>query len=121
MKKSDNTTAKNVTKKVGRPRKTEKAEAKKEQAPVEAKAEQTSEQAQEEKQPRKVIGCVEKFGRFYVYFKHIKPEENVGCGCKTAQKALNYCRLLKARHNAYLPQEVFNMLVSKCKAVAVEA
>ena len=47
-------------------------------------------------------------GRWYVYFKGIKPEDNVGCSCKTPQKALNYMHLLRRRHEgaALCPEAV---------------
>jgi len=77
---------------------------------VEQAVEQAPEQAEEQKERRKVIACKQSFGRFYVYFRHVAPENNVGCGCKTATSAMKYCRLLKARHNAYLPDEVYQML-----------
>lgn len=90
------------------------AEPKVEEQAVQAQdiTEQTPEQVEEQpkKEPRKVIACKQSFGRFYIYFRHVAPENNVGCGCKTATSAMKYCRLLKARHNAYLPDEVYQML-----------
>lgn len=37
---------------------------------------------------KKKLICVKpSFGRWYVYFRGVKPEDNVGCGCKTAKPA----------------------------------
>ena len=74
--------------------------------------EQTPEQVQEkpEKKFRKVIACKQSFGRYFIYFRHVAPKDNVGCGCKTAASAMRYCRLLMSKHDAYLPDEVYQFL-----------
>ena len=109
------TTVKDATKRRQSRKATEpKAEAQPVQADVfENATEQAQEQVQEQKEYRKVIAVKQSFGRFYVYFKHVAPKDNVGCGCKTAQSAMRYCRLLKARHNAYLPDEVYQLLMAE--------
>ena len=61
-------------------------------------------------QSQKLIVAEKKFGRWYVYFKGVKPSENVGCGCKTPASALRYMMLLKARHGAAISQNVYERL-----------
>lgn len=79
-----------------------KVEAAVSQAPKEERAER-----------RKVIAVKESFGRYYVYFRGVAPEQNVGCGCKSKQSAMRYCHLLMARYNAFLPEAVISMLKSE--------
>ncbi len=50
--------------------------------------------------------------RWYVYYKGVAPEENVGCGCKTAASAIRYMMLLKRRDNATISEEAMNTLTS---------
>lgn len=59
---------------------------------------------------KKYIVAQKKFNRWYVYFKGVKPEENVGCGCKTAKSAIRYIYLLKHRHDAIISKKVFELL-----------
>lgn len=49
-------------------------------------------------------------GRWFVYFKGVKPENNPSCSCKSATSAIRYMYLLKARHGATISQESFEML-----------
>nr|DAJ08973.1 MAG TPA: hypothetical protein [Caudoviricetes sp.] len=66
------------------------------------------------KQPRpkgaNLIVAIQKFGRWYVYFKGVAPKDNVGCGCKTAKSAMRYMHLLKARYGATISQNVYERL-----------
>ena len=50
------------------------------------------------------------YGRFYVYFKGVKPEDNVGCGCKTAKSAIRYMLMLKQKHNAVIFNKDYEIL-----------
>ena len=52
----------------------------------------------------RIIVAQQKFGRWYVYFQGVCPEENVGCGCKTAKSAIRYMHLLKHRYGATISQ-----------------
>lgn len=58
----------------------------------------------------KLIVAIQKFGRWYVYFKGVAPKDNVGCGCKTAKSAMRYMHLLKARYGATISQNVYERL-----------
>ena len=60
--------------------------------------------------PPKLIVAIQKFGRWYVYFKGVAPKDNVGCGCKTAKSAMRYMHLLKARYGATISQNVYERL-----------
>ena len=51
-----------------------------------------------------------KNGRWYVYFLGVKPEENVGCGCKTARSAIRYMYLLKNTHGAKISENIYERL-----------
>ena len=73
--------------------------------------------APEEKAEKKLLIVMKpSFGRFYVYFKGVRPEANVGCGCKTAKSAMRYMLLLKKKHNA----EIFNKDYEILKAEAAK-
>ncbi len=58
----------------------------------------------------KLIVAQRKFNRWYVYFKGVAPQDNVGCGCKTAKSAIRYMHLLKARYGATISQNIFERL-----------
>lgn len=58
----------------------------------------------------KLIVAQRKFDRWYVYFKGVAPKDNVGCGCKTAQSAIRYMHLLKARYGAVISQNIYDRL-----------
>lgn len=58
----------------------------------------------------KLIVAQRKFNRWYVYFKGVAPKDNVGCGCKTAQSAIRYMHLLKARYGAVISQNIYDRL-----------
>ena len=58
----------------------------------------------------KLIVAQRKFNRWYVYFKGVAPKDNVGCGCKTAQSAIRYMHLLKARYGAVISQTIYDRL-----------
>lgn len=58
----------------------------------------------------KLIIAQRRFNRWYVYFKGVRPEENVGCGCKTAKSALRYMQLLKHRHGAVISTNIYERL-----------
>lgn len=67
--------------------------------------------------PAKKLICVKQsYGRWYVYFRGIKPEDNVGCGCKTAKSAIRYMMFLKKNHGA----EIFNKDYQMLKAEAAK-
>lgn len=57
-----------------------------------------------------LIVAQRKFNRWYVYFKGVAPKDNVGCGCKTAQSAIRYMHLLKARYGAVISQNIYDRL-----------
>ena len=57
-----------------------------------------------------IIVAQQKFGRWYVYFQGVRPEENVGCGCKTAKSAIRYMHLLKHRYGAVISQNIYDRL-----------
>lgn len=58
----------------------------------------------------KLIVAQRKFNRWYVYFKGVAPKDNVGCGCKTAESAMRYMHLLKARYGATISQNIYERL-----------
>lgn len=58
----------------------------------------------------KLIIAQRRFNRWYVYFKGVRPEENVGCGCKTAKSALRYMQLLKHRYGAVISNNIYERL-----------
>ena len=58
----------------------------------------------------KHIVAQRKFNRWYVYFQGVRPEENVGCGCKTAQSAMRYMHLLRSRYGAIISQNIYERL-----------
>ena len=58
----------------------------------------------------KLIVAQRKFNRWYVYFQGVRPEENVGCGCKTAQSAMRYMHLLRSRYGAVISQNIYERL-----------
>lgn len=57
-----------------------------------------------------IIVAQQKFGRWYVYFQGVRPEENVGCGCKTAKSAIRYMHLLKHRYGAIISQSIYDRI-----------
>ena len=57
-----------------------------------------------------LIVAQRKFNRWYVYFQGVRPEENVGCGCKTAQSAMRYMHLLRSRYGAIISQNIYERL-----------
>ena len=57
-----------------------------------------------------VIVAQRKFNRWYVYFQGVRPEDNVGCGCKTAKSAIRYMHLLRHRHGAVISQNIYDRL-----------
>lgn len=59
---------------------------------------------------KKLICVKPSFGRWYVYFRGVKPEDNVGCGCKTAKSALRYMHLLKHRYGAVISQNIYDRI-----------
>ena len=59
--------------------------------------------------PRLIV-AQRKFNRWYVYFQGVRPEENVGCGCKTAQSAMRYMHLLRSRYGAIISQNIYERL-----------
>lgn len=91
---------------------------KKVENPVEVQAQIFEEVVAPEENTEKKMLIVMKpsFGRFYVYFKGVRPELNVGCGCKTAKSAMRYMLLLKKKHNA----EIFNKDYEILKAEAAK-
>jgi len=56
------------------------------------------------------------FGKWYIYFKGVKPELNVGLPFKSADKAFKYAMLLKNRYQAILPNNIYNELAEARKA-----
>ena len=58
----------------------------------------------------RIIVAQQKFGRWYVYFQGVCPEENVGCGCKTAKSAIRYMHLLKHRYGAIISQTIYDRI-----------
>lgn len=121
MRKSANTPAVESTPKAATKRRQSKKAAKAAEAPqaepakevAEPAVEDAPEQAEEQQPAAKVIQVkLTASGRWYVFYRGIKPSENVGCGCKTAASAMKYCRLLKQRDKAYIPDEVYQMLKS---------
>ena len=58
----------------------------------------------------KLIIAQRRFDRWYVYFKGVRPEENVGCGCKTAKSAIRYMQLLKHRYGAVISTNIYERL-----------
>lgn len=59
---------------------------------------------------QKLIAVKFKFGRWYVYFKGVRPEENVGKGCNTAKSALRYMFYLKSKFEARIQRESIDKL-----------
>ncbi len=57
-----------------------------------------------------VIVAQRKFDRWYVYFQGVRPEDNVGCGCKTAKSAIRYMHLLRHRYGAVISQYIYDRL-----------
>ena len=57
----------------------------------------------------KLIIAQRRFDRWYVYFK-VRPDENVGCGCKTAKSAIRYMQLLKHRYGAVISTNIYERL-----------
>lgn len=58
----------------------------------------------------KLIVAQRRFNRWYVYFKGVRPEDNVGCGCKTAKSAIRYMQLLKHRYGAVISSNIYERL-----------
>ena len=58
----------------------------------------------------RIIVAQQRFGRWYVYFQGVRPEENVGCGCKTAKSAMRYMHLLKHRYGAIISQTIYDRI-----------
>ena len=68
----------------------------------------------------KLIVAIKRFDRYWVYFKGIAPENNVGCACRTAQKAINYMKLLTARHqDARIDVETYARLQEEAQKEAL--
>lgn len=65
---------------------------------------------------KKLICVKPSYGRWYVYFRGVKPEDNVGCGCKTAKSAIRYMMYLKKNYDA----EIFNKDYQILKAEAAK-
>ena len=65
---------------------------------------------------KKLICVQPSFGRWYVYFRGVQPEDNVGCGCKTAKSAIRYMMYLKKNHDA----EIYNKDYQILKAEAAK-
>lgn len=91
-------------------------------APAEAQADEASAEAQSEatEQPQKkhlIVAKKTQYGRWYVYFKGVPPEQNVGTGCKTAKSAMRYMQLLRKRYDAIISKTCYDQLKS---AVAAE-
>jgi len=63
-----------------------------------------------------VIQYRKSFGKWYVSFKGVRPELNVGLPFKTADKAFKYAMLLKNRYNAILPGDTYAELATARKA-----
>lgn len=59
--------------------------------------------------PRLIV-AQQKYGRWYVYFQGVRPEDNVGCGCKTAKSAIRYMHLLRFRYGAVISQNIYARL-----------
>lgn len=57
-----------------------------------------------------LIVAQRKYDRWYVYFQGVRPENNVGCGCKTAQSAMRYMHLLKHRYGAVISQNIYDRI-----------
>lgn len=57
-----------------------------------------------------LIVAQRKYDRWYVYFQGVRPENNVGCGCKTAQSAIRYMHLLKHRYGAVISQNIYDRI-----------
>ena len=57
-----------------------------------------------------LIVAQRKYDRWYVYFQGVRPEDNVGCGCKTAQSAIRYMHLLKHRYGAVISQNIYDRI-----------
>lgn len=49
-------------------------------------------------------------GRWFVYFKGVRPENNPSSSCKTATSAIRYMYKLKHLHGATISQESYDML-----------
>lgn len=57
-----------------------------------------------------LIVAQRKYDRWYVYFQGVRPEDNVGCGCKTAQSAIRYMHLLKHRYGAVISRNIYDRI-----------
>lgn len=57
-----------------------------------------------------LIVAQRKYDRWYVYFQGVRPENNVGCGCKIAQSAIRYMHLLKHRYGAVISQKIYDRI-----------
>ena len=58
-------------------------------------------------------------GRWYVYFKGVRPEDNVGCGCKTAKSAIRYMLMIKRKFSAKIDEAIYAMLNAEAQAEAL--
>ena len=81
-----------------------------------AQVEVVEEENQQATPAKKLICVKQSYGRWYVYFRGVKPEDNVGCGCKTAKSAIRYMMFLKKNHDA----EIFNKDYQMLKAEAAK-
>lgn len=59
-----------------------------------------------------------KNNRWYVYFRGVMPDKNVGCSCRTAKSALKYMFIVKSRHCAIISKEAMNLLKAEAKKEA---
>lgn len=58
-------------------------------------------------------------GRWYVYFKGVRPEDNVGCGCKTAKSAIRYMLMIKRKFSAKIDEAIYASLNAEAQAEAL--
>ena len=80
--------------------------------PIEVQVEIKEEVAvpEENTERKPLIVMKPSYGRFYVYFKGVRPELNVGCGCKTAKSAIRYMLFLKHKHDAVIFNKDYEIL-----------
>ena len=89
-------------------------------APVaEAPATEPQAQAAPAEQQKLIVAKKISNGRWYVYFKGVRPEDNVGCGCKTAKSAIRYMLMIKRKFSAKIDEAIYAMLNAEAQAEAL--
>ena len=98
---------------------TEAPEPQEAQAPEPETAQQPQGEPAPAEQPKLIVCKRTVNGRWYVYFKGVRPEENVGCACKTAKSAIRYMLMIKRLHSARISDEHYAELNAAAQAEAL--